>query len=1357
MRLKLILILFISVLFLPVKAEDNSIDFRFAHITNNEGISQQHITSMMQDDKGLMWIGTKNGLCVYNGYEIKRYFNNKKNANSLNHNFVRSVFQDSQKRIWIGTEKGVCSYLPHFDAFQRYDAPLTPTTAFAQNKRGEIFCISDYNSLYRFNEETNAFDRINAVGDSILIYSIVTDDKDRLWLGTDRGLKVYDHKFLHITEYTALNDSKITADVADVVNVVYIDKQKNIWVGKNGNGIVRINAKTNEITRWNKKNGLSDGMIRTIEQDALGRMWFGTEKGVFVFFPDGRIHNIRQDYTNNQGLNDNAVYSIVRDRDDNIWIGTYFGGINIFKNDYKQFRHYRAGYSNSLLKGKAIRKIVEEGNGIFWIATEDGGLNRLNEKTGEIKKIEHPALVDNVHALMFDAASNELWIGMFRGGVTRYNIKTGRFTNYLGENTGLDSDMIFSIEMDHDGVVWIASVRGLRYYDKKTNRFMKLPHELLSNVFIYTLYVDSKNNVWIGTRTQGLFRYNKKTGEIKSWISKEDGDGLADNFITSVFEDTKHQIWIGTNNGGLHKFDVRNETISAVENDLLQNENCIYGILEDNNKRLWISTNNGLICMDTRENNIRRYTTDEGLPVNQFNYSSCLRSKNGRFYFGTVNGLISFVPDKVTINNRKLNILLLNLFIGNHIVTAKDEDSPLTKSFDETNKITLTAKQARSFSIEYAAISLGHTSNIAYAIKMEGVDRDWNYVNNQRRIVYSGLPHGNYVFRIKASYSNQSWDSASERVLEIRILPPFYLSNLAFVIYFIIFMVIAYFVFRFVSIRIKEKNLMKMEHLEKENIKAMNKLKIDFFTNISHELKTPLTLIISPLQSVIEDAALDFGLKSRLQTVLRNAHRMVKLIEELITFNKIESGQTQIHLQKGNPLEFIEEIYYLFKDVASRKGINFELRLENNGEDVWYSPSCVEKIVNNLLSNAIKFTSEGGSILLNSSIVEIKKGEVFLDIRVEDTGIGIAKEELTNVFKNYYQTRRGQNFDPNGWGIGLALTWNLVQMHKGNISVESEVGKGSKFSVSLNVSEQAFTPKEKSEVKADQNFLVTYNYQKSEILENSALPISQLSNPEVELESKYTLLVVDDNRELAEFLSEIFSAKYYRVLTAENGEEALKIAIKSNPDIIISDIMMPVMDGITLCSKLKNDLLTSHIPVILLTAKQGHQNIISGYESGADMYVEKPFNTQALELIVQNMLRTRDQNRKQLKDDPEFNITAVAKNPRDEKLLNAIKEFVNENIENENLSVSDITQAVGVSRTVLHVKMRNLLDMSISEYVRTLRLNRAKELLLEGHNISETAYQTGFSDPNYFSKCFKKKYGSSPTDFISALRNTNQQ
>lgn len=1356
MYIKTIILMFASLWLLVVNANANGLDFRFAHITNNDGISQQHITSMMQDDKGLMWIGTKNGLCVYNGYEFKRYFNSPTDRNSLNHNFIRSIFQDSKKQIWIGTERGLCKYLPHIDAFERYNYPQTNVTMFAENSKGKLFCISGYNRLNELNKKRNVFERISTIADSVQIYCLTTDKNNRILIGTDKDLKIFDEKFQHVTEYTRMNAGGQSGGITDAINVVFIDKQKNIWLGKNGSGVIRINPTTHETNYWTSKNGLTEGMIRAIEQDAQARMWFGTEKGLFVLYPDGQIQNVQQDFTNNQGLNDNAVYSIVRDRDENMWIGTYFGGINIFKNDYKQFRYYRAGYSHDLLKGKAIRKIVEDSNGLFWIATEDGGLNLLNERTGEIRKIEHPTLVDNVHALLLDSATSELWIGLFRGGITRYNLKTGSFINYPeSHKTGLESNMIFSLEMDHEGVLWVATVRGLRFFDKPSQRFKKISHELLSNSFIYTLYVDSKNNIWIGTRTQGLYRYNKKTGEIKSWINNESNVGLTDNYITSIFEDNKKQIWIGTNNGGLHMVNLKNDNVSKIENNLLQNEKCIYGILQDKHNRLWISTNNGLICMQPGKNELRRFTTDEGLPVNQFNYSSCLRARNGRFYFGTVNGMISFMPDNVQINNRKLNIVLSNLFIGNHIVTARNKKSPLTTSFDEATKIKLTSSQARSFSIEYAAISLGHTSNIAYAIKMEGVDREWNYVNNQRRIVYSGLPHGSYIFKVRALASNLNWDKATERSLAIEIMPPFYLSNLAYLIYLLLIIGVAFLIFRFVSMRISEKNMMKLEHLEKENIKAMNNMKIDFFTNVSHELKTPLTLIISPLQSVIEDAALDFGLKSRLQTVMRNAHRMVKLIEELITFNKIESGQTQIHLQKGNPLEFIEEIYYLFKDIANKKDINFELVLENNGEEVWFSPTFVEKIINNLVSNAIKFTTEGGNIILSSCIIEKNSNELMLKITVEDTGIGIAKEELNNVFNNYYQTRRGQNFDPNGWGIGLALTHNLVQMHKGTIAVESEIGKGTKFSVLLNVSENAFSDQEKLEVNADQNFLVTYNYQKSEILENSALSLQLISENGINTEFRYSILVVDDNQELATFLTELFSARHYRVLTAGNGEEALKIAIKSNPDIIISDIMMPVMDGIELCIKLKNDLLTSHIPVILLTAKQGEQNIISGYESGADMYVEKPFNTQALELMVQNMLRTREQNRKQIKEDPELNITAIVRSPRDEKLMNAIKTFINENIENENLSVSDITQAVGVSRTVLHVKMKNLLDMSISEYVRTLRLGKAKELLLEGLNISESAYRTGFSDPNYFSKCFKKKYGLTPSDFISGLRNGN--
>ena len=1340
-------ILFIATMY-PLQAEVVDMDFRFMHITSSEGLSQHHVTCMVQDDKGMMWIGTRNGLCLFDGYEMKRYFNNH-NTYTLPHNFIRSLFQDAQKRIWIGTDKGACVYLPDMDAFQRFDMPEATINAFAQNANGQLLCASDH--LYFLQEENNTFKMIEAISDSIQVLAMAQDASSQLWLATNQGVKVYDKDFRHELAFTNFNADLATKEDGDLINAIFIDDQQNVWIGKNGNGILRINIANHEMQSWTKNTGLTDGMIRTISQDHNGNMWFGSEKGLLILDKSENWHSIQQDFSNPDGLNDNAVYSILRDRDDNMWVGTYFGGINVLKNDYNQFKYYKPGYSSSQLKGKAIRKIVEQENGVFWIATEDGGLNKLNEHTGEIVKIENPALVDNVHALLLDSAANDLWIGMFRGGVTRYNLKKRTFTNYKeSHQIGLESDLVFSIAMDKDDVLWFATVRGLRYYDRLSNRFKTIHHQLLSDVFIYVLYVDSENNLWIGTRNYGLYRYNKNTGEVKRWVVNADGNpnGLSDNFISAIFEDSNHQILIGTNNGGLHAIHSADDSIHKVNYLSLQDENCIYGILEDSLNRLWISTNNGLLCVNQDKTNLKRYTTDEGLPVNQFNFSSCLRAKNGKFYFGTVNGLISFNPEEVQIGNRHLDVVLTNLTIGNKIATATSKNSPLKTKFDEAQKITLTSEQARSFGIEYAAISLGHVSNIAYAVRMIGIDKNWHYLNKQRKIIYSGLSHGTYRFQVKATSSNQNWDEALVKELSIEILPPFYLSTWAYVIYLIFIFSILFFVYRFISIRIREKNQIRLGNLEKENIRAMNKLKIDFFTNISHELKTPLTLIISPLQTVLETPDLPQTIQSRLQTVLRNAHRMVKLIEELITFNKIESGETQLHLQKGNPMEFIEEIFGLFRDIALKKGLHYELYLENNEEEVWYSLSSVEKILNNLLSNAIKFTAEGGTVSLYASIVENEQEEIWLNIEVEDTGIGIAKEEVNNIFENYYQTDRGQNFNATGWGIGLALTKNLVKLHKGTISLESEVGKGTKFSIMLNVSEGAFKHNEKSKVRADQDFLVKYDYQKAEIHENSNFQNDSAANVHADAEKKHTLLVVDDNHELAEFLYEIFSPNY-RVVKAYDGNEAIKLAMKAYPDLIISDIMMPVMDGIELTKHLKNDLLTSHIPIILLTAKQGDQNTIVGFESGADMYIEKPFNAHALGLMVQNTLRTIEVNRKKLKDDPELSVSAVNISPRDEKLLSSIKSLIEENIQNESLAVSDFTNTLGISRTVLHVKMKSLVDMSITEYIRSIRLNRAKEYLQKGYNVSETAYQTGFSDPNYFSKCFKKKFDTTPSEFIA--------
>ncbi|MDR2682505.1 MAG: response regulator, partial [Dysgonamonadaceae bacterium] len=683
-------------------------------------------------------------------------------------------------------------------------------------------------------------------------------------------------------------------------------------------------------------------------------------------------------------------------------------------------------------------------------------------------------------------------------------------------------------------------------------------------------------------------------------------------------------------------------------------------------------------------------------------------------------------------------------------VTAQEECSPLTAAIDDVSSITFSYKQSRSFGIDYAAISLGNTSTINYQVRLLGMDDKWQNVGQERKFIGSNLPSGTYTLQIRANNSNEGWEQAPVKEIRLIIRPPFYLSFWAFLCYFIVLVLALFFSFRIVSIRLREKNAVRIANMEKEKLEEINKIKMEFFTSVSHELKTPLSLIMAPLKHISQRRELSPESSERLDIAIKNTGKMVGLIDELVTFNKVESGNFQFYIQKGNPLDFIENVAKLFKESAAEKSIAFYVHCENNGEDVWFSPSYVEKITNNLLSNAIKFTPPDGKVFIDAAITDNPDGYTYLCIKVQDTGIGIAGEELNNIFEKYYQTKRGHNVNNKGWGLGLALVKRLAAIHKGNVSVESTMGKGSCFTVHLNVSESAFEARNK--ISSDKTVISLNQYEFA-----TPYPADTLSSTPLPVDNENTawqpsVLLVEDNVELLRFLSDVFSPRYH-VFLAENGLEALDIARKYPIDLVISDVMMPEMDGNTLCRNLKNDISTSHIPVILLTAKNDTDDIMKGYESGAEAYVQKPFDPQILELQAKNIIQIRQVLREKIVDTLGSDVESTALSKFDKEFINKINEQIEQNIENDGFSIADITQNLGVSRSLLHVKMKSLLNISMGDYIRKKRLNKACELLREGYNVSETTWKTGFTDPNYFSKSFKREFGVRPTDFQRSRKN----
>ncbi|MDR0506946.1 MAG: response regulator [Dysgonamonadaceae bacterium] len=1326
----------------------SAVNYRFMHITGREGLPHQQVEALMQDDKGMLWIGTRNGLSRYDGYSIVSYFNQTDNPNSLSQNFVRKIFQDSKGRIWIGNYKGICMYRPATDDFQRYELSGSTITSILETSAGKIICGGD--QLYAFDEETGEFVVYPRV-DSDFIISMAIDRKDRLFIATNRSIFYYDASFSKITQINpAYFSSFITG--YDGIIPLFFDSKGMFWIGRNGKGVMTINPE-NGIVKIYDAQQISDGTVRTISEDDKGRIWLGTEKGITILNLDGTTEIIRQDFVGKNKLNDNAIYTILCDRDGNIWIGTYFGGINVLLKNNEQFNWIEAGYGAKNIKGKAVRKMVELNKNILWIATEDGGLNIYNQATGDIDVFDRiPGLTHNVHELFYDDDGNEMWIGTYRNGLFRYNFQSGAWMQYVpDQGNGLPSDAIFAIEKQQNGTMWIGTIQGLRYYDPLKKSFLPISHPALDTDFIYCLLIDKEDNVWAGTRNNGLFRIDAQTHEVNGWTSKGSSPQLKDNYITSLYqENSSSRIWIGTNNGGLQYIDPADLAVKTLDNELSLSKTTICSAIEDEFGRLWISSSQGLYQFNRERNAFICYTVEDGLPVNQFNFSSSIQSQNGLLYFGSVNGLISFDPKAIKEERKFFHVHLSHLNIDNRNVTAKDADSPLTAALDDMSSIVFSYRQSRSFIIEYAAISLGNTSAINYQIRLPGMDEKWRNVGQERKFAGSNLPSGTYTLQIRANNSNEGWEQSPVKEIKIVIHPPFYLSLWAFLCYCIIFLVASYFSFRIFSIRLREKNAVRIANMEKEKMEEINKIKMDFFTSVSHELKTPLSLIIAPLKHIFQHQELSPESSERLETAIKNTNKMAGLINELVTFNKVESGNFQFYIQKGNPLDFIENVAKMFQGSASEKSISFYVHCENNGEDVWFSPSYLEIITSNLLSNAIKFTPQGGKIFINAAITDHPDGYACLRIEVKDTGIGIAAEELKNIFEKYYQTRRGHNVNNKGWGLGLALAKRLTDIHKGNISVESTIGEGSCFVVSLNVSESTFDLRNK--INPDKTVVSLNQYEFAAPYLECSLPASIPVKNE-NTSSQASILLVEDNMELLKFLSDLFAPKY-RVFLAKNGQEALDIARKYPIDLVISDVMMPEMDGNTLCFNLKNDISTSHIPVILLTAKNDADDILKGYKSGAEAYVQKPFDPQILELQVNNIIQMKQSQREKIADTLGSDVDSVALSKYDKEFISKINELIDKNIENDRFSISDITQTLGVSRSLLHVKMKSLLNISTGDYIRKKRLNKACELLSEGYNVSETTYQTGFADPNYFSKCFKKEFGVRPTDWQRKKKNS---
>ncbi|MFI3304041.1 MAG: response regulator [Rikenellaceae bacterium] len=1006
------------------------------------------------------------------------------------------------------------------------------------------------------------------------------------------------------------------------------------------------------------------------------------------------------------------------------------GGVNYYAADSDQFRLYPYGGSSNHLSGKAVRGLALMPDGGLYVATEDGGLNHLSadrvvtraEVLNHRIGIDDVKSVKNVHALLL-TEERYLWIGFLIHSVVRYDTTTGETIDY----SKYGNISIFCFCEDVDGNIWAGGPSGLYIFDgdNHDSKPKRVP-----GLGVHAMLLLDEHTMLIGTRRGGLYRVDTQSCKVTPY----DLLTTQNLHITYLYRDSQSRIWVGVSNDRLYQLDGNGEFVTTYTKEDIGSAD-VKSIVEDNQNNIWVATGTGLCRINPINRRVRRYTVADGLPTNQFNFASACKSSSGELFFGTIDGLISLYPNDLIEQKANFNVVVTDMLSNSQHIATDD--------------IILSYQQAQSLTILYSGLNYKYNENTHYSMMMEGLDSDWQYVGNQHRVRISNIAAGDYMLRIKASSDGVSWDEEGSCSLKIKVLPPWWLSAWAYVGYLLLIIFSIYLFVYYTRSRLTLEMQLRSEQSQRESIEQLNRQKTDFFTYVSHDLRTPLTLILSPLKQMIsrrregERVSVD-----TLEVVYRNASRMNDLVDELLTHSKIEMNQMKMNLRRGDIMLFLKELAQIFDITAEDRDMEFDIDVDELGRLVWFSPSKLERIIYNLLSNAFKYTPNGGSIHLRARFLRsATDGATLVEISVKDSGRGIDETMQKRIFESYYQVdKRDQRL---GFGLGLSLTRSLIQLHKGTISVVSEPNMGSEFIATINVTKESFSEAEYSTDEISQREQQRHNKSLQERI--NMIP-NRLMQPEMGVaeslsKSKPTILIVEDSLDMNQYLREIFDGDF-EVLCGNNGEEALLLIEGQQPEIIICDVMMPIMDGLEFTRRIKGNVETSHIPIILLTAKAEVNEYTEGYIAGADGYITKPFDAQNLRLLVDNTLRNREQNRLRFQQDEVFNISTIVSNDRDSEFMQSLVDLVMENLSNDNFSVADAVEQMGVSRTVLYNKLKTLGGVSFTQLVRSLRMSEAKKMLLRGLNISEVTFAVGMSDPSYFTKCFKREFNTTPSEFV---------
>lgn len=1397
------LVLLLLMVSMPAFSQQEHLQFK--RFTIDDGLSENLIYSIAEDHQGFMWFGTQDGLNRFDGYGFTAFHHDPFDTASLSDNAIIVLFTDSKGRFWVGTARGGLNlYDPKRNIFIHFLTDPTDSgmvsgdyvESITEDVNGNLWVGTFGNGLFEFifsqNDQSGQPKKIvhyvHQPGDSTslshnYILSVFADSEGRLWLsymdGPMQMALLNEERIQFITPKFTVREPKQIVYTNEIQfdlkhpkkiknkmkigsgQVTFMEKQHQLWMGM-GDGLYLLNNKSDTVIRFNfSQPWAPQGSVLSIcngpaGQDTTHSLWVGTYYGLQILNTTNyRLRLIKSNPLNKESLVDGRILKIYKDKSGCVWLGSNGNGLSKydFHSNIFSSRHFFSPGNKEITDDLSVLSMFD--NEKYLLLGTFTGLWKMNKKTQRLNLVLENAAKnvsigtdDSVWPeLVFDiisADSGKLWIAG-SNGLIYYDPESDKSILYSTRITtnGMDDNTIIKLYDDNHGHLWALTRHTFSIFNKATKTFTNYYYDYkISNVMDElphgNIYRDAKGNFWLGGK-MGLLYFNTDKKDFQRFVNNPgDNSSLSFNMVECIIPDPQYPdkyLWIGTVGGGLNRFDLETKKFMhyGIQNGLPNN--TIHGIIADKSGFLWISTNKGISKFNPRDSSFHNYDIRQGLPNDEFNPGSYYSNAEGKLFFGSIHGFIAFDPDNIKENKYTPPVVFTDFRLFNKSVSSKDRNSPLKGSITDTKQIVLSYKD-NIISFQVAALNYSNTDQTEYEYRLNNFNEKWISNGTDRLITFSNLSPGHYTLLVKAANGDGVW-SGKTTSMNIIILPPWWRTWWAYAFYVLVLASVLFYLRKYELKRMHFKSRLRVERIEAQKLKELDHSKSRFFANISHEFRTPLTLIIGPVEDLLRDKHTQ-KFRESLQYIHRNSKRLLQLINQLLDLSKLDVRNYKVNTCRDDIISFVKQIVHSFSSMAHHKSILLETevdpRLKNNLKNetltFYFDDDIFEKILYNLLSNAFKFTSEGGSITVSISLAD----KSLLELKVEDSGTGIPVEKLPFIFDRFYQADDSHKKVYEGTGIGLALVKELVELHNGTITVESDVNKGTSFCCYFEFNKKIIS--EGVVGKMTSNKI-------------TVLPVVEYNDAREEKATglnKPVILVVEDQQDVRNYICDKLK-ETYTVAEAKNGQEGFETAKKEMPDLVISDVMMPITDGFELCTLLKNDIITSHIPVILLTARAEDADKITGLENGADAYLVKPFNSKELLIRVYNLIELRNTLRKKFSGKLIVKPEEITVTSQDNRFMKQLLGIVEKHITDEKFSVEQLGREFAMSSSQINRKLKAIINQSAGAFIRSVRMERAMELLKNNQaSIAEIAYETGFNEPAYFSRVFKSYFGYAPSD-----------